>query len=65
MNKLLSEGDRGKCTGCGSYVLVMFQSEAIDGEWGACAMFKKIVDWDGGCSHWWEWQTRGMEEDDG
>ena len=47
-----NEGDI--CTNCGSYVLCLPHCESFDGEWGACGMFKKIVQWDGVCAHWWE-----------
>jgi hypothetical protein len=31
----------------------MTHSEAAEGEWGACAMFKKIVEWSHKCDKWW------------
>ena len=47
-------GEMYKCTSCDSYQLVVPECENPAGEWGACGMLKKIVEWDDGCDRWWQ-----------
>ena len=41
------------CTDCSSYMLVMPDCEDASGEWGACGLWKKIVQWDDTCDKHW------------
>jgi len=63
LNDYLSERERGLCTTCSSYNLCMPQCEEATGEWGACGMFKKIVQWDDECDRWWNVKERKHERE--
>ena len=57
MNEYMSERERGLCATCSSYVLCLPQCEAGQ-EWGACCLWKEVVEYNDKCNKWWRHDER-------